>query len=85
MAGNRMSLDIEQIYQSRMDALSSVERVQRSMAMLKWARENLARQIVAEKGEMPVERLKLEVARRMYAAEPQVVALIDRQLANVSL
>ena len=53
-------------------------------AMFHWTRELLARQIQAELGEMSAERLKWEVARRMYGVDPAAQTLIDRKLADVS-
>ena len=78
-----MSSFVEQKYQSRMDSLSPKERVARCAAMLKWTRDLLARQVIDELGAMSAERLKWEVARRMYGADPAASALIDRKLANV--
>lgn len=74
---------IENEYQSRMDALFVKERVAPSMAMLQWTREMLGRQILAESGPMPEERLKWEVALRLYEADPTTRALIERKIANV--
>lgn len=79
-----MSSLVEQHYQSSMDALSPKERVARSVAMLKWTRDLLARQVIADLGPMSDERLKWEVAKRMYGADPIAKATIDRKLADVS-
>lgn len=79
-----MSSIVEQHYISRMDALSPQERIARCVAMLKWTRDLLARQIIAELGEMPYERLKWEVAKRMYGADPAARAIIDQRLDDVS-
>jgi hypothetical protein len=79
-----MSSSIEERYQQAMAALTPRERMERSMAMFQWTREMLARQIVAERGAMSAERLKLEVALRQYGADPGARALIERALANVS-
>ena len=78
-----MSL-IESEYQSRMDALTGRERVARSLALLKWSREMIARQILAEKGAIPEERLKWEVALRLYGGDPAVRGMIESKLADVS-
>jgi hypothetical protein len=72
--------DVERAYQERLDALSPRERVTRSVAMFNWSRQILARQILAEQGPMTEERLKWEVALRMYGAESPARALIERQL-----
>jgi hypothetical protein len=79
-----MASNIEQQYQSRMDALSPRERLARCTAMLKWTRDLIARRVIDELGEMPDERLKWEVAQRMYGADPAAKALIDRRLRDVS-
>lgn len=79
-----MSSIVQQQYTSRMDALSPQERIARCVAMLKWTRELLARQIIADLGEMPDERLKWEVAKRMYGADPAARAVIERRLDDVS-
>ncbi|MCA9124815.1 MAG: hypothetical protein KDB11_31785 [Planctomycetales bacterium] len=79
-----MPSTVEQHYQARMDSLSPKDRVGRCVAMLQWTRELLARQIVAEHGPMPAERLKWEVAKRMYDADPAAREIIERKLADVS-
>ena len=79
-----MSSIVEQKYTSRMDALSPQERIARCTAMLKWTRDLLARQIIAELGELSDQRLKWEVAKRMYGADPAARAIIDQRLNDVS-
>jgi hypothetical protein len=79
-----MSSMVEQQYTSRMDALSPQERIARCVSMLKWTRDLLARQIIVELGEMPDERLKWEVAKRMYGADPAARAIIEQRLDDVS-
>ena len=64
--------------------MSAAERVARSAAMFKWTREQLARQIVAESGQMEPQKLKLLVALRLYGDEPQVREMSVRKLADVS-
>ncbi len=64
-----MSL-VEREYQARIDSMSIAEKMQRSMAMLKWAREMIAREILKENPDMSPERLKWEVALRQYGSEP---------------
>lgn len=75
---------VEAEYRSRMDALSPRERVERSMAMLKWARDLLARQVVSELGAVSEDRLKWEVALRLYRADPVCCRMIERELTDVS-
>lgn len=77
-----MSL-VERKYEERIDALTPKERVARAAAMFQWARETIARQIVAESGPMSSERLKWLVAMRQYGAEPAVRAMIERTLERV--
>ena len=74
---------IEAEYQSRMDALTGTERIARSMAMLKWTREMLARQLLAQEGPMSAERLRWKVALRLYASDKTACRLIERRLAHV--
>ena len=78
-----MPTKIEQISLQRMDALTPKERVARSAAMLRWARRCIARQIEAQRGPLSDERLKWEVALRMYGADPRARATIERKLADV--
>ena len=75
---------IEDEYRSRMNALQPWERVERSIAMFNWTRETIGRQVIAELGEMSYERLRWEVALRMYADEPAICAMIQEKLSHVS-
>ncbi len=75
---------IESQYQDSIDALSPAERVARSAAMFVWTREQIARQIVAEEGELDAETLKWKVALRLYGNEPGVRRLIEQKLSDVS-
>ena len=75
---------IEQEYQSRMDALPGKERIARSLALLAWTRQMIARRIIAERGEMSEERLKWEVAFQLYGGDPTVCRMIESELADVS-
>lgn len=52
--------------------------------MLLWARGLVARQIMAEKGMMSDDRLKWEVAMRLYGGDATARALIQRKLDRVS-
>ena len=63
--------------------MSVAEKMQRSMAMLKWTREMIARDIQAERPDISPERLKWEVALRQYGSEPHVRGLIERMLERV--
>jgi hypothetical protein len=75
---------IESEYQSRMEALEGRERVSRAMGLLQWTREMLARQVVSDLGTMSDERLKWEVAVRLYGLNDPVHEAIQRRLADVS-
>ncbi|MCA9265207.1 MAG: hypothetical protein KDA60_15205 [Planctomycetales bacterium] len=79
-----MTSYVEQRYQCHVDSLSPPERVARCAAMLKWTRDLLARQVISELGTMSDERLKWEVAKRMYGADPAARAIIDQRLTDVS-
>lgn len=56
----------------------------RCVALFQWNRELLGRVVKVELGPMTEERLKWEVAKRMYGADPNALALIERKLADVS-
>ena len=74
---------VEKEYQSRIAALTPAERVARSVAMFNMTRESIGRQVIAELGEMSYERLRWEVALRLYASEPSVCEMIRERLKNV--
>jgi hypothetical protein len=75
---------IEQHYQEAMDRLPPREKIARGLAMFDWARGWISRQIIAERGPMPDERLRWEVALRVYGDDPVVRTLIERQLAGLA-
>lgn len=75
---------IETEYQLRMDALTGRERVARSLALLEWSSEMIARQITKEKGPLSAERLKWEVALRLYESDDAVRRMIESRLTHVS-
>lgn len=77
-----MSL-VEQEYAARINAMSVVEKMERSVAMFNWTREMLGREIKGSNPTISDERLRWEVAYRQYSAEPQARALIERMLARV--
>lgn len=81
-ANNQCS--VEEEYQRRMSELTPAQRVSRSIAMFNWTREMIGRQVVAELGEMSYDRLRWEVALRMYAADPKVCEMIRKKLGDVS-
>lgn len=75
---------IESRYQDSIAALTPAERVARSAAMFAWTRDQIARQIVAEQGDMDAELLRWKVALRLYGGESVVRRLIERKLADIS-
>jgi hypothetical protein len=75
---------IESAYRQRMDALTPAERVARSAALFQWTREQIARNIQAERGDVDHETLKWLVALRLYSGEEMVCKWIKRKLADVS-
>ena len=75
--------NVEDEYRSRLDALPGRERVSRAVAQLKWVREMIAREILAESPDLSEERLKWEVALRLYGGDPATRRLIERKLADV--
>ena len=74
---------VEDEYRSRLDALPGRERVSRSVAQLNLVREMIAREILAESPDLPQERLKWEVALRLYGGDPDARRMIERKLADV--
>ena len=75
---------IEERYWSKLDALTGTERIERSMAMASWSRQMIARQIESAIGPVSPERLKWEVALRIYGGEDQVRGWIEGKLKHVS-
>lgn len=75
---------IEQHYQDAIDRLTPCEKIARGLAMFDWARGWISRQIVAERGPMQDERLRWEVALRLYGDEPITRKLIERHLAGLA-
>lgn len=78
------STTIDAAYASAMSRLTPKEKVARGLAMLDWSRRWISRQIVAEHGPMSPQRLRLEVARRLYQGEPETCRLIALALAELS-
>lgn len=79
-----MSL-VEDAYQRAVDAIPTVEKMARVEAMLAWTRNLIARQVGATLGATASEeRIRWEVALRMYESDPVVARLIREQIARVS-
>jgi hypothetical protein len=79
-----MAVDIIELkYRERIDALAPRERVARAASIFQWAREAIARQIVADSGPMSSERLKWLVALHQYGADSATRKMIERVLESV--
>ena len=76
------TLDIEQLYQERIAHMSTFEKVARSMAMFRWTCDQIARQVISERGPTDPVQLRWLVALRLYGNEPQARALIEQELAK---
>ena len=68
---------IEERYEADIDRLTPRERIARGIGMFDWARGWIERQIVAERWPMARERLRWEVALRLYGDEPEPRRLIE--------
>lgn len=79
-----MSL-VEEAYCRAIDAMPPAEKMARVESFLAWTRNLIARQVRAELGEgVGDERIRWEVALRMYDSDPQMDRLIREQIARVS-
>jgi hypothetical protein len=79
-----MAVDfIELKYREQIDALSPKERVARAVSIFQWTRKAIARQIVADLGQINPERLKWLVAMRQYGADSATREMIQKVLENV--
>lgn len=76
-------MDIEAEYNRRIDEMTPTERLQRAAGMLDWARRIVAAQVIEELGDLEPERLKWEVARRMYGESEPVRSWIEDRLDRV--
>lgn len=74
-------VDIESEYRKRVSQLSPAERVARMEAMYRWAREQIANRLRAERGPMNARELALRVSLEVYQREP-VAGLIRERLAR---
>jgi len=75
---------VEEAYSRAMDAMPPGERVARVELMLQWTRNLLARQVVAELGDVGPARVKWEVAMRMYGADPRMKRLLENHRPDAS-
>lgn len=79
----RAPVDIEEHYLEALARLTLAERMARGQRIFHDARELLARRIRAEVGPVSDDRLRLLVARAMYAEEPDICAWLERELERV--
>ena len=76
--------EIELEYERRWKAMSPAEKVARSAAMFAWTRQQMAIRIQTAQPSLSDEEVRLHVALQLYERDPEVVSLIQEQLANVS-
>lgn len=76
--------DVQQRYDDLIDEMPILVKVARAEEMFAWSRDWIMRQVLAEKGPMSEERLRLEIAMKMYGHEESVRQLIEKALARVS-
>ena len=67
--------DVQRRYEKLIDEMPIHVKVARAAEMFVWSRDWIMRQVLAEKGPMSEERLRLKIAMRMYGHEEPVQAL----------
>lgn len=76
---------VEALYQQAIDEMPALQKMARVEGFLYWTRNLIARKVRAELGEgISEERVRWEVALRMYQADPRMEQLIREQIARVS-
>jgi hypothetical protein len=75
---------IETAYQAAMDGMIPSQKIARMVELNAWARWNIARRIIEQRGPLPATELKWRVALWLYGDEPVCRQLIEEQLARVS-
>ncbi|MFM8251695.1 MAG: hypothetical protein ACKOBW_08890 [Planctomycetota bacterium] len=75
---------IEMEYERRWQAMPPAEKVAQSAAMLAWTRQQMAIRIRNTRPSLSDEEVKWHVALQLYERDPEVVKLIQEQLAHVS-
>ena len=79
-----MSL-VEDAYHQALDAMPPLQKMARVEAFLSWTRNLMARQARTALGSTVSEdRVRWEVALRMYDSNPVIARLIQEQIARVS-
>jgi hypothetical protein len=76
--------DVERAYREAVDRMTPAEKIRRAAGLLSWSRDFLGRQLQKDSGIYSSERLKWEVARRIYLSQPVICQLIEEQIARVS-
>ena len=69
--------------EEQIDAMPMHVKVARAEQIFQWSRDWIMRQVLAEKGPMSTQRLRLEIALKMYGHEMPVRQLIEKALADV--
>lgn len=77
-------MNVEGRYRERVAAMTPTERVARSEVLFRWSREFLMGAILREKGPMSDERLRLELALRVYGSDPRMRTMIEGLLERVA-
>jgi len=70
-------------YQIAVDDLTPSQKLARVHALFDWVRDLYARQLSQQLGNVSTERLRWEVALRLYGNDPQARKLIERKLRDV--
>lgn len=74
---------IEDIYQAAIDRMTPAQKLRRMHVLLHWVRDLYARQLREELGNVSDERLRWEVALRLYSGDRRATELIQRHLDHV--
>ena len=76
---------VEDAYEQALDAMPPAQKMARVEAYLSWTRNLIARQLQKSLGPaVSEERLRWEVALRMYESDPGVARLIREHMRRVS-
>ena len=74
---------VQRKYEEQIDAMPMHVKVARAEQIFQWSRDWIMRQVLAEKCPMSRQRLRLEIALKMYGHEMPVRQLIEKALADV--
>ncbi len=78
-----MSNSVEDQYQLAINRMTSAEKLARMQDMFNWMRDLYLRQAKAKFGDACPERLKWEVALRIYDSDPAIKKLIEEHIQHV--